>query len=243
MVSEKIGKVTDLFHYLVKGMKGTSISQSEVGWSGLALDRKFAFIDETNNSGFPWSTGRKQPNMIQYFPKLKDIAGEAKISNIDIHTPNKEIFQLNGEPLKIEISNLFGYPVQLFSQNRGCFDAMPVSLVSKGTLNHLSKQVGLALSPRRFRPNIVVDIDSQLPFDEESWIGKSIRFGDGNNAPIIRFDRKNIRCVMINLDPETSQQNPSVLKEVVASRNKATGIYGTPVRIGEIAIGDNIYID
>jgi uncharacterized protein len=242
MKETKIGTVTELFHYLVKGMKGNSIPETVMGWSGFANDRKFAFVDEKIKSGFPWVTGRIKPMMIQYQPEIISNAKDIGVSEIMIKTPSGNLFPLASEQILADVSNLFGHPVQLFSQSRGCFDAMPISLVSNATLNKLSNDVGEKLSPKRFRPNIVVDIDNNIPFGEEDWIGNAVRIGDGEHAPVIRFDRKNIRCVMINIDPDSSTKNPNVLKEVVQNREKATGIYGTPVVLGKISVGDPIYL-
>lgn len=46
--------------------------------------------------------------------------------------------------------------------------------------------------------------------------------------------------MMINLDPETAQQDPGVLKAAVRLNENYAGVYGTVVRVGTVQRGDAV---
>ena len=49
-----------------------------------------------------------------------------------------------------------------------------------------------------------------------------------------------MRCVMINLDPDTAPQDKRVLKTVVRLNRNNAGVYGTVVQTGTIRVGDPV---
>jgi uncharacterized protein YcbX len=51
---------------------------------------------------------------------------------------------------------------------------------------------------------------------------------------------RDLRCVMINLDPDTAQQNPNIMKAAVRLNANNAGAYGTVVRTGRISVGDSV---
>ena len=71
------------------------------------------------------------------------------------------------------------------------------------------------LDRRRFRANIVLDSGKTDGFLEDGWIGGTLVFGDGEQSPAVSVTARDVRCVMINLDPDTARQDPRVLKSVV----------------------------
>jgi hypothetical protein len=48
--------------------------------------------------------------------------------------------------------------------------------------------------------------------------------------------------MMVNLDPETAQQNPAVLRAVVQMRAECAGIYGAVEAPGTIQVGDIVWL-
>ena len=45
------------------------------------------------------------------------------------------------------------------------------------------------------------------------------------------------RCVMINLDPDTAESDPELMKTVVRLNDNHAGVYGNVVRPGELCVG------
>jgi uncharacterized protein YcbX len=59
---------------------------------------------------------------------------------------------------------------------------------------------------------------------------------------IFKLDLHCERCLMINIDPETIEQDPSLLKTVVVERKNRFGVYASVVQKGEIAVNHPVYI-
>jgi uncharacterized protein YcbX len=48
------------------------------------------------------------------------------------------------------------------------------------------------------------------------------------------------RCVMINLDPDTAQQDPRIMKAAVRLNGNDAGAYGNVARTGQISVGQSV---
>jgi hypothetical protein len=53
---------------------------------------------------------------------------------------------------------------------------------------------------------------------------------------------RDIRCSMVNLDPDSASSAPEVLKAIVRVNQNRAGIYGAVTRIGQLAVGQNIFL-
>jgi uncharacterized protein len=93
---------------------------------------------------------------------------------------------------------------------------------------------------RRFRPNVVVRLLQSVPFQESEWLGGVLSFGEASDAPAITVTMHDIRCSMVNLDPDSASPAPEVLKAVVRANENKAGIYGAVTRIGRLAVGQRV---
>ena len=76
------------------------------------------------------------------------------------------------------------------------------------------------------------------PFLEDWWVGGTLVFGDREPRPAVSVTVRDVRCMMINLDPDTGTQDARVLKTVVRLNKNNAGVYGTVVQTGTIRVGD-----
>ena len=129
-----------------------------------------------------------------------------------------------------------GPGVRVIKQERGIFDAFPLSLISTRTVTDHGATVGLNLEPLRFRPNLVVEPIDDTPFPEDGWVGSVLRIGD----IAMRVDKKDQRCIMINVDPKTTERDPAVLRALGGDRQACLGVYGSTVTPGRVAVGDSV---
>jgi hypothetical protein len=53
---------------------------------------------------------------------------------------------------------------------------------------------------------------------------------------------RDVRCGMVNLDPDSASPAPEVLKTVVREHQNTAGIYGAVTRIGRLAAGQTIFL-
>ena len=74
----------------------------------------------------------------------------------------------------------------------------------------------------------------------DAWLGGTLLFGNGERSPAVRVTAHDVRCMMINLDPDTSAQDARVLKTVVRVNRNNAGVYGTAVQTGTIRVGDPV---
>jgi uncharacterized protein YcbX len=51
---------------------------------------------------------------------------------------------------------------------------------------------------------------------------------------------RDIRCSMVNFDPDSAAPAPEVLKAVARVHQNTAGIYGTVTRIGRLAVGQAV---
>ena len=233
--STQVGRVSGLWRYPVKSMGGEQLSEAEVSWHGLAGDRRWAFIRSgVVHSGFPWLTLRERGDLGHYRPSLVEPARPDKSPTV-VHTPLGATLDVADPALAAEL----GAGVRVIKQDRGVFDTLPLSLITTETIARLGEVVGVRLDPRRFRPNVLVETDLAEPFAEDTWVGCVVRIGSLR----LRVDKRDGRCVVVTIDPVTTERNPAILRAVARDREGCLGVYGSTVEPGRIAVGDPVVID
>jgi len=236
---KEVGRVAQIYRYPVKSMAGEYVEETKIGWHGLAGDRRFAFARVGDKTGLPWLSARELPELILYKARFAD-PSNIESSPISVMTPTGQVLKLDSDDLLNQIACSYGKPVQLMQLWRGTYDSMDISLISQASIHAVSVQVGHELEVQRFRPNFVVETFDGKPYPEDRWVGELLVFGDRDNSARIRANRKDIRCMVVNLDLKTAQQDPAILKEIVRSRKNLLGIYGTIERPGTVRVGDVI---
>ena len=231
----EVGRLAALLRYPVKSMGAQALDEVEVSWHGLAGDRRWAFVrDGIARSGFPWLTIRQLPDLCHYRPSFLD-SSRPDASPTVVDTPAGARFDVVDPAL----AALLGDRVRVLKQDRGVFDAMPLSLISTQTVAHLGALVSGALDVRRFRPNLVVDVPADVAFPEDGWVGATLHIGGLR----MRVDRRDERCVVVNVDPVTTDRDPAVLRVIADQRQACLGVYGSTVQPGRVAVGDAVLLD
>src|SRR5208283_481006 len=124
----------------------------------------------------------------------------------------------------------------------GIFDDACISVIAFDTVREIARLAGRSPDVRRFRPNIVVRLLRSVPFQEDEWLGGVLSFGEGDDVPAIAVTMHDVRCSMVNLDPDSASPAPEVLKAVVRANQNNAGIYGAVTRIGRLAVGQTIFL-
>ena len=128
---------------------------------------------------------------------------------------------------------------RVIKQDRGVFDTFPLSLITTQTIARLGEMVGEELDVLRFRPNILVEAADDTPFQEDTWVGRVIRVG----AMHMRVDQRDGRCVVITIDPATSERNAAILRTVTDKRQRCLGVYGSTVEPGRVSMHDKVRLE
>jgi len=169
------------------------------------------------DSGFPWLSASRLPELLLYHPVgLDESTGEPLPTHV--RTPAGSCVELRSPELTAEIAERFGSGVDLMKLKHGIFDEAAVSVISLATIAGIGREAGLDLDRRRFRANIVVETERGETFLEDGWVGRMLVFGDSDPRPAVSVTMCDARCVMINLDPETGEQDARVMKTVVRSQ-------------------------
>jgi uncharacterized protein YcbX len=234
-----VGHVRELVRYPVKSMAGVATNSAFLGWHGLQGDRRFAFRRLNDNSGFPWLSAGRLPELLLHQPiGLDESAGEPVPTHV--RTPEGLELLLGSAELQNSIAEKLGNAVELMKLKQGIFDEACVSVINLATITGIGREIGQDLDIRRFRANVVIESVATEPFVEDSWIGSRLVFGEAEDGPMIDLTMRDPRCVMLNLDPDTAQQDPRVMKAVVRMNQNNAGAYATVARTGQISVGQSV---
>jgi len=236
----EIGHVEAIFRYPVKSMAGEQLEAADLGWHGLDGDRRLAFRRIDDRSGMPWLTASKLPELLLFTPRGRQDAAQGGLPT-HIRTPDDKEMPVFGEDLAAEVGRRYGAPVQMMQLRNGIFDDADISVIASDTVGEIGRLAGRSLDVRRFRPNILVRLLQPKPFQEDGWLGGVLSFGEGDDAAAIAVTTHDVRCSMVNLDPDSAGSAPEVMKAIVRANKNNAGVYGAVIRTGRLAVGQSIH--
>ncbi len=256
-----VGKIESLWRYPVKSMRGEELHEAFAGFPGVYGDRLYAFRSSVAPKGFPWLTGRELEALLLYRPMYRHPERTSKPDNlaeaqaigsgltpvysdlsdlmVDVQTPAGERLPIDDPLLISKLSEGIGdrHKLTLLRSHRAMTDCRPVSIFSIQTARQLSKELGFDVDKRRFRANLYLDLDSGKGFDEDEFVGRTLRIGASTAIAVVKRDS---RCKISTLDPDTAQPNPEVLRRLVRDHEGQAGIYGVVLAEGTIRRGDEV---
>jgi uncharacterized protein YcbX len=235
-MSLEIGQIEAIFRYPVKSMRGEALESATLGLHGVEGDRRLAFFRLGERGGFPWLTASKLAELILFTP----LRCTTDALPTHVRTPEGEEMPVFGEALATDVGRRYGAPVQMMQLKNGIFDDAAISVITSDTVREIGRLAGASADVRRFRPNILVRSTRAVAFEEDEWLGGLLTFGEGPDAPAVAVTMHDVRCVMVNLDPDWGKSAPEVLKAVVRANENKAGIYGTVTRAGPLAVGQTV---
>ena len=136
MSGRVIGRVAKLFRYPVKSMSAEPLESVDIDWNGFAGDRRWAFIrGDLVRSGFPWLTIRENSSMWRYCPRFVE-PDKPNTSMTMVRTPSGRELDVVDPALAAEL----GHNARVIKQDRGVFDAFPLSLsIARSTQSGCSR--------------------------------------------------------------------------------------------------------
>jgi len=236
-----VGKVEAIFRYPVKSMRGEPLDTAAFGWHGIEGDRRLALRRLDERGGFPWLSASRLPELILFTPHGSRVEGAEPLPT-HVRTPGGESLPAFGEALAADIGRRLDAPVQMMHLRQGVFDETNISVITSTTVSEVCGRAGTRADVRRFRPNVVIRSERPVPFEEDEWVGGVLAFGDSDDAPRVAVTMRDIRCAMVNFDPDDASAAPEMLKAVVRTHENTAGVYGVVTRIGNVAVGQAVFL-
>lgn len=110
-----------------------------------------------------------------------------------------------------------------------------ISLINLATVRQLEETMSAEVDPLRFRANIY--IDGVAPWEEMSWLGKTVMIGEVQ----FRCTLRTRRCAVTSVDPKSGEKNIGVVQALVSSQgHQDLGVYLTAEGNGRIQVGDSL---
>jgi hypothetical protein len=237
----EIGRVEAVFRYPIKSMAAERLDDARLGWHGIEGDRRLAVRRKRERSGFPWLTASKLPDLLRFVPLRPDDALRDDPPT-HVRTPEGDELAVFGEDLSAELERRHGAPLEMMHMRGGVFDEANVSVITTDTVRAIGEAAGVDADVRRFRPNIVVRLLRPVPFEEDGWPGHVLVFGELDEGPRMSVTKRDARCSIVNLDPDSARAAPEVLKAVVRRNQNNAGVYGAVIRAGEVATGQAVHL-
>ena len=118
------------------------------------------------------------------------------------------------------------------------FDAFSLSIMSQQSLATMNQLDGESLfDARRFRPNLLVDIpDTDHPFPEQAWVGKTLSIGSVK----LKIETTCPRCSMTTHGFADLPQDTHIMRKLVANSEGNLGIYASVLQAGTVSFGDSV---
>jgi uncharacterized protein YcbX len=115
-------------------------------------------------------------------------------------------------------------------------------VIGSATVREVCRLAGVPEDVRRFRPNIVVRTLADQAFEEDEWVGAILAFGESDRAPTVAVTMPDVRCAMVNIDPDRGTTGPEMLKAVVRANDNNAGIYGAVTLGGPVVVGQTVFL-
>ena len=241
----------------VKSLGLVGAERVEIGWRGIAGDRRFMLLDGAGRVVTQRQVGALTRVRAEYsddgrglrmtFPDGKVVEGVPSAVGRAATVLWGRVVEGDavGGEWGAALSEFCGTELRMFESDAAgaCFDEYPVSVISRATIEYLSSLTGGAKSfePARFRPTLL--LDGCDPHEEDGWLGKGVRVGDGLRLRMVARDP---RCAITTLDPETGERDFDTLRLILSYRPSVRaaylGVYGIVESPGTAAVGDGVVV-
>ncbi|WP_230686283.1 MOSC domain-containing protein [Catellatospora vulcania] len=268
--------VAALHRYPVKSLLGEQLDSADVTGNGLVGDRALALLDTATgrvaSAKHPrlWQrlltlTATTDPRGVQITGPGADVhstdpAAATSLSALLgravelVDTPPEHARLDRADPDAVLADGITATLPLLTSTIAGAapgtfFDFAPVHLLTTATLRRITAlHPARTVDPRRYRPNIVVDLPGD-GFTEDDWVGRDLRIGEDL---VLRVIVATPRCAVPTLAHGDLPRDPEALR-VLAQHHRVVplpalgpqpcaGVYAQVLHPGRIRPGDAVRV-
>ncbi len=260
-------RLSEIWIYPIKSLGGIRLRSSRVLGKGLAFDRRWMLIDETNTFmsqrvNAELALFKLQPSLIGFTISFQEKAIDlsyhhdylpteikAKVwdDEVVVHEVSEEHSRWFSEQVGVTC-RLVVFPEEherkvdprYASQNEqvSLADGYPLLMIGQASLDDLNSKLQEPVLMNRFRPNLV--FTGGVPFEEDTWSN----FNIGRNQ--FKGVKPCARCVLITVNQENGEKGKEPLATLSLYRKRDNKIYFgqnvLPIDHYEIHEGDEITI-
>jgi MOSC domain-containing protein len=207
--------LAEIWRYPVKSMAGEALQKGVVGPSGIAGDRLVQVYNERDLV----VTARSHPALLGHRGTLGP-SGEPLVDGRpwSDSTVLEDVRRIVGPHARLERDE----------HDELRFDVLPLLVATDGAIAAFGRD------GRRLRPNLVIGGVTGL--DERRWPGGRLHIGD----VVIDIHSLRGRCVMTTFDPDSLEQDPGVLRDIVKRFGGKLALNCAVVRGGTIHVGQPV---
>jgi hypothetical protein len=222
-------RVTQLWRYPVKSMRGEALTSARFARGGIPFDRRFAWIEDS-----PDSTRRGKPLTATQHPDMLGYGASVLDNSVVVEVPGGPVMDVTKPGVASLLAALTGSQLVLREDASGAnHDEADVLVINEASVRQFALEWGQPFDIRRFRPNVIVGGDTA--FEEEAWIGRKLKVGEA----VLEVVAPCVRCSITTVDPETLVSDPSFLR-LMAQRHRACfGVYCAVSKPGDAGLGDD----
>ena len=233
------GRLAALTRYPVKSLGGEPVSRADVTVRGLAHDRTWAVYTADGGIGSGKTTRR--------FRRVNGLLRWTATASGDVPVvtaPDGRRWRADSAELSAALSEACGRPLALRTETDvPHHDDAPVHVLTTASLRTLGARLGGPVDPRRFRANLLVDVDLEAGGDatdwpEDAWVGRTLTAGD----VVLRLTAPMPRCVMVNAEQAEVPEDRRVLRSL-ADRGVHLGLMAEVLTPGRVRVGDRVVVD
>ena len=226
--------VAALMRYPVKSVVGEDLTAVDVDQRGVAGDRLWAVRDADGRLGSGKSSSR--------FTKMDGLL--SLCASYDGPTPVIAFPDGTGvrsdDPAVHELlSRHVGRAVRLAREDDvPHFDEADLHLVTTSSLARIAELYGAPVDVRRSRANLLVDNGTDAGFDEDAWLGRTVRIGGVE----LRILRPMERCVMVTMPQIGLPEARGLLARIGEANETNLGLVAEVVTPGRMRLGDRVVV-
>ena len=202
--------LAEIWRYPVKSMAGERLDRAALGPLGLHGDRVVQVYDGRGRL----VTARTYPRLLGLHATLGP-DGEPLIDGLPWSSAG----------VQSRVEQIVGSGARLVrNEHEARFDILPLLVATDGAVTAFGRDA------RRLRPNLIIGGVNGL--DERGWEGRVLRIG---SALIALADLRG-RCVMTTFDPDTLEQDPRVLRDIVRRFDGRLALNADVIQGGELRV-------
>ena len=241
-MDERWGTVAELWRYPVSSLRGECIGIAPLDSHGVLHDRGWGLIDKTGAVAAPETERRWR-----FVPDMLSRIGDA---GLEISTDGAAWLAVPSEAANAIASERAGFPVRFrplaitmeaaaTGNTPPRYDRGHLHILTTASLKALAGLVppGSLVDVRRFRPNIVIDMEAAGPgFPDRQLIGRRLRIGDA----LIAVTEPCERCSFTALAQGELPLAKEVLHAIARHGGGGFGVLASVVEAAPIRAGDTV---